>query len=290
MRKLTGDEYDRVRNLVRRSPVFIGMRIVVRDDNVEVLEPDDLVFGLGPVVEAVHGTPPDQWPDVVDECLRRILTALTDGSPELDGPAEHFLDRVFARLRPADGSPTEWWNYATEVAPGLLVVLALDHPDHVAILNDAQVRKHGVDRLFEAGLGNLCHQLPDTYAVNENVYLLTGEDYVASTVLVMPWVVEAVTGSPGYPNGVLVAVPDHKTLVFSVVDDGPGARFAMAEIARVAAERYESDTNPISRFVYWLAPDAGYLQPVAHHAGDDGVIGADLVVHDAGADLMARLG
>src|SRR5690348_7731339 len=102
MRKLTGDEYDRVRNLVRRSPVFIGMRIVVRDDNVEVLEPDDLVFGLGPVVEAVHGTPPDQWPDVVDECLRRILTALTDGSPELDGPAEHFLDRVFARLRPAD--------------------------------------------------------------------------------------------------------------------------------------------------------------------------------------------
>lgn len=290
MRNLTTNEHDRVRNLVRRSPVFIGMRVVVHDDSVEVLEPEELVFGLGPVVEAVAAAPSDQWPDLVDETLRRIVGALTDGSPELDGPTEQFLDRVFARLRPADGSPVEWWNYAKEVAPGLLVVLALDHPDHVAILNDAQVRQHGLDRLFEAGFANLYQQLPDRYATNDSIYLLNGGDYVASTVLIMPWVVEVVTGSPEHPNGVLVAMPDHKTLIFHVVHDGPAARVALSEIARAAAEYYDDDPNPVSREVYWLAPGAGFLEPVAHHAGDGtGVIGEDLVLYDAATNLLARL-
>lgn len=278
MRNLTTSEHERLRNLVRRSPAFIGMRVVVHDDQVEVVEPADLVFGLGPVADAVAGAPADQWPDLVDGYLERILGLLVDGSPGLDGPTEQVLDRVLARLRPAEGSPVAWWRYAMEVAPGLLAVLALDHPDHVAILNDAQVERHGRDRLFEAGFANLAGQLPDSYATGEGVYLLDGGDFVASTVLIMPYVLEAVTGTPDHPHGVLVAMPDHRTLIFHVLRDGAGARYALTEIARLAAQYHDDSPNPISPQVYWFAPDAGFLEPVAHHPGEDGdAIGEDLV-------------
>lgn len=277
MRSLTTSEHERLRNLVRRSPAFIGMRVMVHEDKVEVVAPEDLVFGLGPVVDAVVGAPTDQWPSLVDDCLERIIGLLTTSSPELDGPTEQVLDRVLARLRPADGSPVEWWTYAREVAPGLLVVLALDHPDHVAILNDGQVKRHGVDQLFEAGFTNLTGQLPDEFAAGDGLYFLSGGDFVASAVLIMPWVLEAV-GVPDHPYGVLVAMPDHNKLIFHVLRDGAGARYALAEIARLAADYHDESPNPISPQVYWLAPDAGYLQPVARHTdAETGVIGQDLV-------------
>jgi len=288
---LTTSQYERVRNLVRRSPAFIGMRVVVRDDEVEVVEPEELVLGLGPVVEAVAGAPPDEWPTLVDECLERVLRAITGGSPELNGPTEQVLDRIYARLRPIDGSPTDWWSYAREVAPGLLMVLAMDHPDHIAILNNEQVSRHGFDRLMAAGLDNLCGQLPEKYATDDQVFILSGEDYVASTVLVIEWVVAAVTGDPDVPHGVLVAMPDHTTLIFHVLRDGAGARYAVGEIARLAAEQHDDARQPLSRNVHWWRPGSGYLDPIAHAADDTSVIGADLVTQypPEFADLLTEL-
>jgi hypothetical protein len=289
MRNLTTSEHERLRNLVRRSPAFIGMRVVVHDDEVEVLEPEDLVFNLGLVADAVAGAPADQWPELVDDRVERIIAMLVDGSPELDGPTEQLLDRILVRLRPAEDSPVEWWNYASEVAPGLLIVLALDYPDHVAILNDGQVERHGRDQLLEAGFTNLTGQLPGSYAEGNGVYVLTGGDFVASTALIMPYVVETFTGTPDYPHGVLVAMPEHHTLIFHVPHDGPGTRYALAEIARLAAEFHDGDPNPISPYVYWLAPEAGYLRPVARHVGEEsGVIGEDLVTQFP-ADFAALL-
>jgi hypothetical protein len=289
---LTTNQYERVRNLVRRSPAFIGMRVVVHDDRVEVVEPEQLVLGLGPVLDAVAGAPADQWPDLVDDCLKQILGVLTGGASELDGPTEQVLDRVYARLRPADGSPDGWWTYAREIAPGLLMVLALDHPDHVAILNDDQVQRHGFDRLLDAGMDNLCRQLPESYATADGVYILSGGAYVGSMVLVMPWVVEAITGVLDLPYGALVAMPNHGTLVFHVLRDGAGARYALGEIARVAAQCYE-DTDgpgPLSPTVYWWRPGAGFLEPVAQQQSGDGngVIGEDLVT-DYSADFADML-
>lgn len=290
VRTLTASEQQRLRNLVRRSPAFIGMRVVVHDDHVEVVAPEDLEFGLGPVVDAVAGAPADQWPDLVDACLSRILGLLVDGSPAPE-PGE-VVDRVLARLRPAEGSPVDWWNYASEVAPGLLAVLALDHPDHVAILNDDQVRQYGGDRLIEAGFANLTGQLPDTYAEKDGVYVLDGGDFVASTVLIMPYVLEVVTGSPDHPHGALVAMPDHHRLIFHVLRDGAGARYALSEIARLTADYHDADPNPISPHVYWLAPDSAVLRPVARHADDaDGVLGQDLLTRFPTdfADLLDEL-
>ncbi|WP_143231162.1 hypothetical protein [Actinosynnema sp. ALI-1.44] len=282
MSTLTTAQHDRLMNLVRRSPAFIGMRVVVHEDRVQVVEPHELEIGLGPVFDAVEGVPMAQWADLVDDRLNRVVDVLVNGDSDLDGPVEHVIDRIYARLRPVEGSPVEWWTYAPEIAPGLLMVLALDHPDRVAILNDDRVRQYGYDQLIQAGLDNLCGQLPETYAVSDDVYILTGGEYVGSTVLVMPWVVEAVTGEREYPDGVLVAMPNHGTLIFHVLRDGAAARYAMGEIARLAAG-FHADASgpaPLTPYVYWLPSGAGYLEPVAHFDGDaNGVIGEDVVTH-----------
>ncbi|MGC7094453.1 hypothetical protein ACPZ19_07310 [Amycolatopsis lurida] len=282
METLTTTQIDRLRNLVRRSPVFSGMRVVLHDDHVEVLEPEELELSFAPVFDAVEGAPMSEWADLVDDRLERMLKAVTGGSPELDGPTGELLDRIYARVRPIEGSPVEWWNYAPEIAPGLLLVLALDHPDHIAILNDEQVRRHDFDRLAQAGMRNLCGQLPDRYATSGEVHLFQGNDYVASTVLVMPYVVEAVTGVPDCPYGTLVAMPNHGTMLFHVLHDATAARTAMREIAEVAAEEYDASQQsgpaPVSRQVYWWSPEAGYLAPVAYLADEStGVIGDNLV-------------
>lgn len=274
---MRADDYERLRSLVRRSPAFAGMRVVVHDDRVEILAPDELDIGLGPVADAVAGAPLDEWPARVDACLERILGAVTGGSPELDGPTEQLLDRVYARVRPVAGTPVEWMTYAQQVAPGLLMVLALDHPDHLTLLNDDHVRQHGVDRLLAAGMDNLCHRLPDRYAECDEVYVLTGADHVGSAVLVISWVVAAVTGRPDHPHGVLVAMPDHDTLIFHVLRDGAGARYAVREMAELADRAHRDASNPITREVYWWRDGADFLEPVAHAGGATGAIGDDLV-------------
>ena len=294
MRNLTPAEEDKVRNLVRRSPAFIGMRVAVHNEHVAVLAPEELEVGLGPVFNAVADAPPAEWPTLVDECLTWILRALTDGSPELDGPTEALLSRVYARLRPIAGSPTQWWTYAREVAPGLLMVLALDHPHHISILTDEQVSRHGHDRLLEAGLDNLCTQLPDTFAMSDEVYIVSGGDYVASAALVLPWVIESATGVDGIndmDNGALVAMPDHNTLIFHPITTASRLHHALTETATLTAERHNEAENPLSAYVHWWQPGTGYLEAVAHAAPDDSTIGADVVTSypPAFMDLLTNL-
>ncbi|HEX6355178.1 hypothetical protein [Actinophytocola sp.] len=280
MYSLTTNQHERLRNLVRRSPVFIGMRVVVHDDWMEVVSPEELEFGLGPVFDAVAGAPTDQWPKLVDDCLGQILDALTGKNADLDGPTEQLLDRMYVKLRPLDGDARKMWPYALEVAPDLLMVLALDYPNYIALLNGDRVRQHGFDRLLEAGMNNMYGQVPNECATHAGIFIIEGSDYLASTVMVLPWVVEAVTGDPDVSHGVLVAVPNDNMLIFHALKDGAAAGYAVGEIARVATECYEDSQRPLSRHVYWWSPDTGYLEPVAHHVGgDSGVIGQDIATH-----------
>ena len=98
MGNLTPTQYDRLHNLIRRSPVFSGMRVVVHDDRVEVLEPEELELGFGPVYNAVEGAPMSEWAELVDDCLERMIKAVTSDSSELDGPTDELLNRIYARV------------------------------------------------------------------------------------------------------------------------------------------------------------------------------------------------
>jgi hypothetical protein len=275
---LTNDEYERLRGLVRRSPAFTGMRIVVHHDRVEIVEPHDIVIMLRPLVDRVADAPPDRWPELVDAMLEDVLPAIIHGEPDLDGPTEAFLGRVFPRLKEFDTIDPDL-SYAPEIAPNLYMLLGLDRPEQIAILTDDRVRSHGFDRLYEAAIDNLFGQLPEVATCfDDDVYVLEGSDYVGSLALVLPWVVDSITDAPDFPHGVLVAVPNHNRLVFHVLRDATRARSALAMIAQVAEDCHAEEVVPLSPRVYWLGPERGSLDLVAEYAGDaHGVIGEDVV-------------
>lgn len=253
---------------MRRSPAFIGMRVRVHDDHVEVLHPEELTLGFASLSALVADTPPGQWPDVVDQYLTRILELGSNPPPELDGPTEAVLGRVYLKLIEHHGPSSELPDYAGEISPGLVLLFAFDLPDAIAMLTDEDVHRHGFDQLYEAGTENLCRELPDRYAEAHGVYVVQGSDYVGSMVLVLPWVIEAVTGLTDAPSGALVAMPARDRLIFHVVRDRAGLTRALEEMAPLAAEWYAECSHGLSPRVYWWRPlPVGGLESVAHHDG-----------------------
>lgn len=262
--QLNTQQQDRLRRLARRSPAFIGMKIQVHDDHVEVLEPHELQLGFDSVAARLAGTREDDWADAVDDYFRRIIEVITSGSAELNGPTEDILDHVYQRLLPSD---MEFFpDYASPIAPDLVWTLAFDRPDTIEVLGDAHVQRHGLEQLSEAGLANLCREVPERVAVGPgDIHVLEGSDYVGSLVLVMPWLTELICEEPEPPYGVLVAAPSRNVTIFHVIRGGVESRYAIGEIARLAAECADDASHPLSRAVHWWRP--GRLEPV--HASDE---------------------
>lgn len=244
------------------------MRIEVHDDRVEVLHPEHLTLGFASLSTLVAGAPAADWPDVVDQYLTRILELGANSPPELDGPTEEILDRIYLRLLERPESRADLPAYAEEVIPGLLLLFAFDLPDAMAYLIDEHVQRHGFDRLYDAGMENLCRELPDRYAEADGVYVLQGSDYVGSMVLIIGWVIEAVTGLTETPHGALVAMPARDQLIFHVPRDLAGVMRAMEEMARLAGEWYAESSHGLSPRVYWWRPmPVGGAESIAHHDG-----------------------
>lgn len=249
-----------MRRLARRSPAFIGMRVVVHDDRVEVAEPEELTFGFDSLSARLAQTPEDDWPDAVDAYFRRAIEMVTSDSPELDRPTEEIIDRVYQRLMPSNMEFLP--DYSFLVAPELVWTLAFDRPDSIAILNDDNVKRHGIDRLSEAGIANLCREVPEQIAVGEGgIYLLEGSDYAGSLMLVVPWLTEIICEEPDPPYGVLVGAPNRNVTIFHLIRDGVETRYAIGEIARLTAELYDDNSHPLSRAVHWWRD--GQLEPIA---------------------------
>jgi len=266
VRQLTTPQRERLRRLVRRSPAFIGKRVEVHDDRVEVVHPEPVTLGFDSLSALVADTPPDRWPDMVDGYLERIIALSTTEPAALDGPTEAVLEHTYLRLMSTDYDDVEFPSYAAEIVPGLLQLFAFDLPDAILTMNDDRVRQHGYDRLFDAGVDNLCRQMPDQYAEHDGVIVLQGSDYVGSLALVMPWVVEALTGDSALPNGALVAMPARDSMILHIPRDRAQVLRALEEMARIAAEMFAGSSHPLSARVYWCrtAP-VGQFEAVAHH-------------------------
>jgi hypothetical protein len=286
---LTTAQQDRLRHLTRRSPAFIGMRVVVHDDHVEVTHPESLVLGFESISATLAGAPAGQWPELVDEYFRRIIALGAADRSDVEGPTEAVLQRTRLYLAPSDSEAAEVASYADEITPGLRWVLAFDRPDSVVIMTDEDVRRHGVDQLYDAGAKNLARELPDRYIEADEVYYLRGSDYVASLALIIPWVIETVTGIAGTPHGALVAMPSRDKLLFHVIRDRDtaGVLAALDEIGQLAAECYANSPYQLSSLVYWWRPmPVGGLETVGHHNG------AGVVTHysDDFEDMLLTVG
>ncbi|MFI7673159.1 hypothetical protein [Actinophytocola sp. NPDC049390] len=270
MHLLTAAQQDRLRHLARRSPAFIGMRVIVHDDHVEVTHPESLELGFETLSATLANTPAGQWPEVVDEHFQRTIALGTQDSSDIEGPTEVVLQHTYLRLAPADTGVADVASYADEITPGLLRVLAFDRPESIVVMRDEDVRRHGFDQLFDAGLENLAGELPDRYLESEGVYYLQGSDYVGSLVLVIPWVIEAVTGVADAPHGALVAMPARDQFLFHPIRDRDtaGVLAALDEIGQLTAECHANSAHQLSSRVYWWRPmPVGGLETVGHHNG-----------------------
>jgi hypothetical protein len=272
---LTAAQQDRLRHLARRSPAFIGMRIIVHDNHVEVTHPEPQVLGFESIAATLAGSPAEQWPDLVDEHFRWIIAEGEDRS-DIEGPTRAVLPRTrlyltLSESKVAEGMTiAEGVSYADEITPGLLWVLAFDRPDRVEIMLDKDVQRHGFNQLYDAGVQNLPGELPDRFIEVNGVYYLRGSEYVASLVLAIPWVVETVAGVADTPHGVLVAMPSRDMLLFHAIGDpnSAGVPAAMDEIGQLTAECYANSPYQLSPLVYWWRPMAErWLETVAHHDG-----------------------
>ncbi|MEU3642542.1 hypothetical protein AB0E59_04100 [Lentzea sp. NPDC034063] len=270
MHLLTTAQQDRMRHLARRSPAFIGMRIVVHTDHVEISHPEPLELGFESLSAALAGTPSGDWPDLVDEHFRRAIALGTADGADLEGPADVVLQSTYLRLATSDSGVSEVASYAEEITPGLLRVLAFDRPDSIVVMKDEDVLRHGYDQLCDAGAENLARELPDRFLEADGVYYLQGSDYVGSLVLIIPWVIEAVTGVADAPHGALVAMPARDQFVFSVIrdQDTAGVLAALDEVGRLTAECHANSAYQLSSRVYWWRPwPVGGLETVGHHNG-----------------------
>lgn len=289
MHLLTASQQDRLRHLARRSPAFIGKRVVVHDDHVEVTHPESLELGFESLSATLVDAPAGQWPDLVDEYFQRIIALGTADSSDIEGPTEVVLQHTYVRLAPSDSGVSEIASYADEITPGLLRVFAFDRPESIVIMRDEDVRRHGFDQLYDAGLDNLARELPDQFLDADGVYYLHGSDYVGSLVLIIPWVIETVTGVADAPHGALVAMPARDQFIFHVLRDRDteGVLAALDEVGRLAAECYANCAHQLSSRVYWWRPmPVGGLETVGHHNG----VGVVTYYSDDFEDMLFTVG
>ncbi|WP_282070787.1 hypothetical protein [Janibacter hoylei] len=271
---LEADAADRLMVLAREHLATRGLETTI---NAGYLEADDgEVFGLHNLAAAAARAPEKEWPQMVGTHLDVLLD-----KPVTEGPPDP--GSVLVRLHRPEEMPSPPEYAAPEVLPGLLAVLAIDTPTHVAepmhlpeVLPDVQTG-------MQLALSNL-RDLPapdhDSVLVDQDdptsrVHVLVTDDYFgASRVLVLDEVLEQ-AGIASPPGGLLLAIPFRHVLVVLPVA-GPGVLPGLQWLAQFAAGEFETQPGPVTPHVYHRAADGS--TSVITRRGEGGI---DVVVEGA---------
>ena len=199
-----------------------------------------------------------------------------------DMPEEQVLSRAYLRLMEGFRPEPDWWQYALETVPGTLEVVVLDFPAMMTFLNDEQVAHYGHERLREAGLRNLAREEPDAQVIDD-VVVLTGSDYTASTALVLPDMIARASGETEFGNGVLVSMPERQLLTYHLPRD-ESIHQALQTMINITLSEFDGGHKPISKHLYWW--DRGEFFPITSFAADDTV---NIHIDGAFADVFYRV-
>jgi hypothetical protein len=288
---LTVADAQRLRTLARHAFADAGLEVTVHADHVA--DADGREFGLANLAAQCHNddTGPKAWPGLVREHVRRVLAA-ADRPPTAELPREDILARAYLRLVGTSTVPESamaWFSYARPVCGDLIELLALDDPEAVTYLRDADVERVGLDDLRAAGLENLLREPYDEHHAfagpdGAEIHVVLGDSvYTASKLLVLPDLLRRLLGERSYPHGLLVAVPFRHQLAFHPIADRrlvPATRF----LAGLAADGFSDGVGSVSPFLYWWLD--GRLTQLSFPDGDGG-----LAIHARGefAALVERL-
>lgn len=243
------------RRLVGSSFERAGRDVTIHREHVE--DRTGTVFGLRNIAALCRGVARDEWPEVIDDHVRRVTTP----AQTLDDlSADDLAERLYLRLARDDALPdAETLRYARQVAPGLLEVLSVDLPDAVVNVRDDDAAARGtLSRLITLGQGNLRALLDSDDVAGETVTegrsvaftRVTGGSYfTASLALLVRETVQRFSGEDDWGRGVLVAVPHRQELLYRLVDGRSTAASlrAMFESARAG---FREGSGPLSPNVY----------------------------------------
>ncbi|MFE2294304.1 immunity 49 family protein [Streptomyces sp. NPDC059452] len=204
---------------------------------------------------------PQRWPELIATHFTSLDTAAQGGEN-----ADELLPRTFLRLLPAEaigGDVAAGFRYARRPADGLVTALALDAPDSVRMLTDADVARAGLDELEAAGRANLLAE-PVEYeemrtpsgALLHSVY--GDSHFVASKALVLGDLARTLTGHDLPEAGALVVVPTRHLLAFHPILDGTVVD-AVNDLAAYALGAYEDGPGALSPLLYWWRRDGGLV-------------------------------
>ncbi|MER7466433.1 immunity 49 family protein [Streptomyces sp. NPDC097981] len=197
--------------------------------------------------------PQEQWPELVAAHFEVLRRASRGGES-----SEELLRGAHARLLPVDSLTPELvdrMRYARVVAEGLVFAYALDGPDSVRILTDADVERAGLETLGRAAYENLM-DVPVTYeevpvegrATLHSVY--GDSPFVASRALFLAETVRRLTGETLPEAGALVVVPTRHLLAYHPIADGTVID-ALNDLATYALRAHQDGPGPLSPRVYW---------------------------------------
>ena len=283
---LSRDDADHLRRVAADAFARAGRRVTVHDDHLE--GEDGAVFGLWNLAATCHEAGRrSAWPAIADRHVDQVVN-LPDPAALTD---EALLDVVMLRAVAPDQIPPEHrerFRHAVDVADGLLQILVADFPATVATLSDEDVDRVGRERMLAAGRARLVAEPVEHVSVDldggARLEMFGGESvYVASKVLVLEELLRGLHGERGYPDGVLVAVPDRQTLVLHVPVDA-GVMTALQTMAGSTARMWATAPGGVSPSVYWWR--GGALTRISR-VDDDGGVAVD--VHPELGDVLDRL-
>ena len=221
---------------------------------------------LANLTEQAKRTPQTGWPALA---ASYVAHAMSQPKPPERLSTDELRAQVRARIVP---DMTEEWNeshtYARPFAAGLTRVLCVDYPEFVATLTDEMIDELALplETLWRYGQANTdAEPIDDRDDLGDGVHLLAGDSYyMASKVANFPALIRDFVGPS--PCGVVFAVPDRATVLYSVVtpDDGLQQIMAICQIVSSVLDSTEIE-HPggiLSTRVFYWAPD-GSVEHVA---------------------------
>ncbi|WNF28521.1 immunity 49 family protein [Streptomyces sp. C11-1] len=200
---------------------------------------------------------PELWPTVIAEHFTSLDTVSQGGES-----AEELLSRTVLRLLPTEALAADeraGFRYAWQPADHLMTVLALDAPDTVRMLTDADVERAGLDALKAAGRANLLAEPVEHEEIRTPsgalLHSVHGDShFVASKALVLADLARALTGRDLPEAGALVVVPTRHLLAFHPIVDATAVG-AVNDLGMYALGAYEDGPGSLNPLLYWWRRD-----------------------------------
>jgi hypothetical protein len=250
-------EASEFRRLVERAFAGVGRNVTVYPDRVE--DRSGTTFQLWNIGELCRGVALDDWAALIDEHVGLVTTPARDVAALSQAELESGLH--LRLIGTASAPDADSLGYARVVAPGLLEVLSVDLEDFFALPSREELACFGTTAALVArGRENLRAILADDGLRVETVdehgrgafTAVTGDSsLVASLALLLPDVLQRLTGEDDWGRGALVAVPSRHRLLFRPVDTG-GAAQALEQMARAALRAFGGEPGALTPDVFWV--------------------------------------